>query len=79
MNKPISQLHADPDIGPLDEHGQQIWSPEEESAIARMEAQPDFWAGVRLAEEQIVRGEWFSTEQVLTELEKRRRQRRDAI
>lgn len=33
MNKPISQPIADPDIGPLDEHGQQIWSADEAEAI----------------------------------------------
>ena len=35
MNKPARPLTPDPAIGPLDEHGQQIWSPEEETAIMR--------------------------------------------
>ena len=42
MNQPITPPQADHDIGPLDEHGQQIWSREEEAAIARLEAQPGF-------------------------------------
>lgn len=36
MNKPIDRPVADPDIGPLDANGEQIWSPEEEAAIARV-------------------------------------------
>lgn len=65
MNKPILPPVADDDIGPLDEHGQQIWSPEEEVAIARLEAQPGFWEGLREAEAQIDRGECYTHEEVI--------------
>lgn len=64
MNKPISQPQADPDIGPLDEHGHQIWSPEEEAAVARMEADPAFQAGLARAEADILAGRVYTMEEV---------------
>ena len=42
MNKPVPHVAPDDDIGPLDEHGQQIWSPEEEAASARLNAEPSY-------------------------------------
>ena len=41
MNKPISPPQADPDIGPLDEQGQQVWSAEEAAAIRRGVGTPE--------------------------------------
>ncbi len=78
MNKPAQPLIPDPDIGPLDQHGQQIWSSEEEAAIARMEANPDFWPSLQRSKEAVARGEWLTTEQMATELERRRAARRHA-
>lgn len=73
MNKPNPDLHpADDDPGPLDEHGQQIWSPEEAAAIARLQACPGYQADVAAGLASIARGAGFSTEQVLAELARRR-------
>lgn len=78
MNKPIIRPVADDDIGPLDEHGQQIWSPEEEAAITRIESDPDFWPSLQRSREAVARGEWLTTEQMASELERRRAARRHA-
>ena len=64
MNKPIQPPVPDDDIGPLDEHGQQIWSPEEEAAIAQLEAEPGFWESLAEANAQIDRGEYYTSEEV---------------
>lgn len=64
MNKPTTRIEPDDDIGPLDEHGQQIWSPEEEAAIARMHDDPEFWAGIAEAEADIAAGRVYTTEEV---------------
>ena len=53
MNKPTARIAADDDLGPLDEHGQQIWTPEEEAAIARLHADPAFQAAIAKAEADI--------------------------
>ena len=74
MNKPISQPIAAPDIGPLDEPGEQIWSPEEEAAIARIEAHPDFWPSLARADAQIDRGEYYSTQEVRAWMKERKRE-----
>lgn len=71
MNKPAQPLTPDPAIGPLDEHGQQIWSPEEEAAFARIQADPDFWPSIERSRAAVARGEWYTTEQMLAELERR--------
>ena len=76
MNKPAQPPTPDPDIGPLDEHGQQIWSPEEEAAIARLRDDPDYLRSLEEISARIDRGEWYTTEQVFAELERRRRARR---
>lgn len=66
MNKPLHPTPvADDDIGPLDEHGQQIWSPEEEEAIARLDADPDFRASIERAEADIDAGRFYTHEQVV--------------
>ena len=73
MNKPVPDLRpVDDDLGPLDEQGQQIWSPEEEAAIARLTADPRYQADVAAGLASVGRGEGFSTEQVLAELARRR-------
>ena len=68
MNKPVSEPVADEDFGPLDQHGQQIFSPEEEAAIARLEADPEFWAGIAEAEEDIKAGRLYTNEEVTAHL-----------
>ena len=76
MNKPVPDLRpVDDDLGPLDEQGQQIWSPEEEAAIARLTADPRYQADVAAGLASVERGEGFSTEQVLAELARRRASR----
>lgn len=82
MNKPIQPPVPDDDIGPLDEHGQQIWSPEEEAAIARLDADPAYLASLEEANAQIDRGEWFTTEQVneyMAEVKRRWHAERGAV
>lgn len=54
---------ADDDIGPLDENGEQIWSPEEEAAIARLQRQPGYWESLEEADAQIDRGEGLTSEE----------------
>jgi predicted transcriptional regulator len=73
VNKPTPNLQpSDNDLGPLDEHGQQIWSPETEAAIARLEADPTYQADVAAGLASVARGDGFDTKQVLTELTRRR-------
>ena len=73
MNKPNPDLRpADDDLGPLDENGQQIWSPEETAAIARLWADPHYQADVAAGLASVARGEGYSTEQVLAEVARRR-------
>lgn len=77
MNKPLQPpLISDEDIGPLDENGQQIWSPEEEEAVARIMADPDYVRSIEESRAAVARGEWYTTEEVFAELERRRRARR---
>ena len=75
MNKPVPDLRPDDDLGPLDEHGQQIWSPTEAEAIARLQADPQYQADVAAGLASVERGAGFSTEQVLAELARRRASR----
>ena len=64
MNKPISPPQADPDIGPLDEHGQQIWSLEEEAQIAWLHAQPWYQRECDEADADVAAGRMLSMEEV---------------
>ena len=64
MNKPISQPIADPAIGPLDENGEQIWSPEEEAAIARLHAQPWYQRDCDEADADVAAGRLLTQEEV---------------
>lgn len=64
MNRPTQIDAADFDLGPLDEHGQQIWSPEEAEAIARLNADPEYLAGLEEAEEDIRAGRLYTSEEV---------------
>lgn len=64
MNKPLLPPVADDDIGPLNEHGQQVWSPKEEQAIARMHGDPEYWAGIAEAEADIAAGRMISHEEL---------------
>lgn len=73
MNKLTPRVEADDEIGPLDEHGQQIWSAEDEAAIARMEADPEFQAGLRRAEADIATGRVYTHEEVVARSAERRR------
>lgn len=78
MNKPMRPPVPDPDIGPLDEHGQQIWSLEEEAAIAQIMADPDFWPSIQQSREATARGDRYTAEEVAAELDRRRRAWREA-
>lgn len=64
MNKPILPPVANDDIGPLDEHGQQIWSPEEEAAIARLDEDPEYWSSIAEARADHAAGLAYTTEEV---------------
>lgn len=73
MNKPPAIEPDSDDIGPLDEHGQQIWTPAEEAAIARLHEDPAYWAGIEKAEEDIRAGRVFTHEEVRAHSAERRR------
>lgn len=68
MNAPRPNLEPDPDFGPLDEHGQQIWSPEEEAAIARLNDDPAEMAALDEALADAAAGRTSSTEEVFARL-----------
>ena len=74
MNKPARPLTPDPDIGALDEHGQQIWSPEEETAITRMWNDPERLAALAEAEADIAAGRMRSHEEHIAWMDKRKRE-----
>lgn len=78
MDKPAQPIAPDDEVGPVDDYGQQIWSPEEEAAIAQLRDDPEYLQSLAESDAQIERGEWYTTEQVFAELERRRRARRDA-
>ena len=73
MNKPASHVQPDDDIGPLDENGQQIWSPEEQAAVARMHDDPEFWAGIARAEADFAAGRVYTHQEVQAMSAERRR------
>ena len=73
MNKPISPPQADPDIGPLDEHGQQIWSPEEEAAIARAVRSPEHQRRIAHARAEAAAGNVLSHEEHLASMAEMKR------
>lgn len=73
MNEPRPNLHPDADLGPIDEHGQQIWSPEEEEAIARLHDDPEYWTGIEEAFADIAAGRVFTSEEIAAHFEERRR------
>lgn len=73
--RPSPNLQPDPDLGPLDEHGQQIWSPEEEAAIARLHADPQYQADTEEALADLAAGgPTYSTDEVFEHLAELRRQ-----
>ena len=72
MNKPLQPPVPDDDVGPLDEYGQQVWSPEDEAASARMWADAEFLAGLEKARAQFERGEWYTNEEVKVHFAERR-------
>ena len=73
MNKPVPGAAPDDDIGPVDADGQQIWSPEEEEAIARLHRDPAYWAAIEEAEESFRQGHFYTQEQVEAACAERRR------
>jgi predicted transcriptional regulator len=73
MNRPKSQIESDANIGPVDESGQQIWSAEEEAAIARLHRDPAYWAAIEEAEADIEAGRVFTHDEVLAASAERRR------
>lgn len=78
MNKPARPPVPDADLGPLDANGQQIWSPEEEAAIARAVSGTDYERGVAEAEADIAAGRVHTQEEVAASMaEMKRRWRAD--
>lgn len=75
MNKPTVRIEADDAVGPLDEDGQQVWSPEEEAAIERMSDDPEFWAGVARGDADFAAGRVHTHEEVVARSAERRRYR----
>ena len=73
MNKPTPRVEPDDDIGPLDENGQQIWSPEEEAAIERVTSDPSFLADIARAEADIAAGRVYTHEEVRAHMAEVRR------
>jgi predicted transcriptional regulator len=74
VNEPKPNLQPiDDDVGPLDEHGQQIWSPETEAAMARVHADPEYWAGIEEAEADIAAGRVYTSEEVEAHFAERKR------
>ncbi len=73
MNKVTPHIESDDDIGPLDKHGQQIWSPEEEAAIKRAANTPEYRAAIAEAEADIAAGRVYTHEQVVAMSAERRR------
>ena len=74
MNKPVPHPPSvDDDIGPLDEHGQQVLSPEEEAVLDRLDRDPAFLAAIAEADASIDAGHFFTHEQVVAESAERRR------
>ena len=74
VNKPLPTLQAtDDDLGPPDENGEQIWSPETEAAVARLHADPEYWAGIEEAEADIAAGRVYTTEEVWEHLAETKR------
>ena len=73
MNKPLASPVADPDIGPLDEHGQQVWSPDEEAAIGRLRRDPVYVRSVKEALADARAGNVLSHEQHLASMAEMKR------
>jgi predicted transcriptional regulator len=61
------------DLGPLDEHGQQIWSLEEAAAIARLEADPAEAVALEEGLADIAAGRTYSHEEVFERLAEHKR------
>ena len=74
MNKPIQPPVPDDDFGPLDEHGQQIWSPEEKATIARLQADPAYIRSVEDGLADIEVNGTLSHEQHIAKLDRLRSQ-----
>lgn len=77
MNKPTPRVEPDDDLGPLDKNGQQIWSAEEEAAIARLQDDPEFWTSLAEAEADIAAGRVHTHEEVVAMSAERRRRWRE--
>lgn len=73
MSKPRRKIRPDDNIGPVDENGQQIWTPEEEDAIARLHRDPAYWAAIEEAKADIAAGRVYTHEEVLAASAERRR------
>lgn len=63
MIKPTPRFEPDDDLGPLDENGQQLWSPEEEAAIERVTSDPQFLADIDRANAEIDAGIYYTHEE----------------
>jgi hypothetical protein len=74
MNKPARPFAPDHDLGPLDENGEQIWSPEEAAAIARVTSDPAFLRSVARAEAQADAGGGRTHAEHIAWMEERKRE-----
>jgi len=73
MNKPTPNIDGDPDFGPVDEDGAQIWLPEEEVAIERVTSTPGFRAAIARGDADIAAGRVHTHEDVVAQSAERRR------
>lgn len=73
MNEPLPKLQPETDVGPLDQDGQQIWSADEETAIARLHDDPDYWAGIERAVADEQAGRMTSPQELAAHATERRR------
>jgi hypothetical protein len=73
MNKPKPRIAPDADIGPVDEHGQQLLSAEEEAAIARLHQDPAHLAGIERGMDDFRAGRMLDREGALAQRAEQRR------
>ena len=73
MNKPIPILSPENDFGALDANGQQVWSPAETAAIARMDIDPTYLSAIEAALADERAGKMISHEELAQKAVERRR------
>ena len=73
MNDPKPHIEPDDDIGPLDEHGQQIWSAEEQTASDRLDAEPGYLESLERINADIDVGHFYTQEEASAHMAEVRR------